>query len=91
MKGVFLALALAVAALGAAQDPIRLKIRHADPWAVKALLEGFQLRSPELSTIALITGNGGLMGAAAGQAFFKSGRFMVNPTDNSLWFIPEPL
>ena len=69
-------------------QPVRIQVRHADPWAIKTLLDGGQLQSPELSTILA------LMGQApptnnSGSALFPDGRFMVNPADNSLWFIPN--
>jgi hypothetical protein len=102
-------------------QPIQIKIRHADPWAVKTLLEGGELRAPELSTILALMGGtggqggqggqggagggrggaggaggrGGAGGAAGGQGgdgrspLFPGGRFIINPGDNSLWFIPD--
>jgi hypothetical protein len=108
------ALLIAAAATGAvAQDlpqtaaeatkPIRIRIRHADPWAVKTLLEGGELRFPELSTILNLGGapGGGMQGGGAGggqrpggqggtgNAWFVGGKLIVNPTDNSIWFIPD--
>lgn len=70
------------------RDPIRLRIRSADPWAVKAMLEGQALQQPEISTIP---GFGGLAASTtrAASAFFGSGKLIVNPTDNSLWFLPD--
>ena len=69
------------------RQPVRIQVRHADPWAIKTLLEGGQLQSPELSTILA------LMGSAPpangnGTPLFPDGKFIVNPADNSLWFIP---
>jgi hypothetical protein len=47
------------------KQAVRIYIRHADPWAVKTLLEGGELRHPELSTILNLMGmNGG--GGAGG-------------------------
>src|SRR5262245_27345711 len=71
-----------------AKRPVRMAIRHADPWFVKGLLEGQPLVMPELSTIF------GLVGAppqSAGQVngLFTGGHFIVNPTDNSLWWYPD--
>lgn len=101
------------------RQPIQIKIRHADPWAVKTLLEGGELRHPELSTILALMGGGtgggagapGGAGGAGGQGqgggrgtgqpgqggqggngtspLFPGGKFIVNPGDNSLWFIPD--
>lgn len=68
--------------------PIRLQIRHADPWFIKGILEGLPMRQPEISTYP---GFGGL-GAATAQGaakFFSNGKLVVNPTDNSLWFFPD--
>lgn len=68
--------------------PVRIPIRSADPWMVKAALEGLSVTQPEMSTIP---GFGGL-GQAAGQAvgkFYSGGKLIVNPTDNSLWFFPD--
>lgn len=72
--------------------PVRIAIRHADPWFIKFFLEGRQLQSPEISTIMLI--GGAPPGAAQGMqqganVFFSGGKLLVNPTDNSLWFIPD--
>lgn len=67
----------------------RFKIRHADPWFVKSLLEGNPTPFPEISTI--LGRMGGMAGAMTGQAVntaLANGRWFVNPTDNSLWFIP---
>ncbi|MBC8066138.1 MAG: hypothetical protein H7Y17_15000, partial [Chlorobia bacterium] len=86
--------------------------RHADPWAVKVLLEGGDLRHPELSTILALMGGGGQGGLGGGRGaggqgqggqgglggpgggngtspLFPDGKFIVNPGDNSLWFIPN--
>lgn len=66
--------------------PIRITIRHADPWFVVRMLEGVQVQFPELSTLqipGLLAPPGG-----TGLALFK-GKFVVNPTDNSIWFYPE--
>lgn len=92
MKRIVSALAgaLLVSMVGA-QDPkapFKIQIRHADPWAVKAMLEGMPITSPEISTLP------GFKGVAAGASagltkFLKSGHLVVNPTDNSLWLFPD--
>lgn len=61
---------------------------HADPWAVKALLEGVPLVSPEISSVF------GFMGVPDQESellkqYFGEGRFIVNPTDNSLIWVPK--
>jgi len=97
MKWAICILIAATTAMAAAQipritlrkQPIRIQVRHADPWAVKTMLEGGQIQSPELSTIlALMGGQPPAPGGNGG--LFPDGKFMVNPTDNSLWFIPNP-
>lgn len=73
-----------------AQDvqPYRIPVHHADPWFVKAMLEGIATQQPEMSTIPGFRGLG--QAAVAGTAkLIKGGTLRVNPTDNSLWFIPD--
>lgn len=84
----FLILAAASVAHGQSDvpAPVRLPIRHADPWMVKAMLEGMQVNSPEISTIP---GFRGFDLQNAVNAFFRNGRLVVNATDNSLWFFPN--
>lgn len=67
--------------------PIRIKVRHADPWFVKAMLEGQPMLSPEVSTLF------NFMGLPSGAAnmidkMFEGGTFIVNAADNSIWWIP---
>ena len=71
-----------------ARTPIRIPVRHADPWVVKFMLEGTSVVMPEMSTIF------GLFGAPPQSAqgvngLFSGGHFIVNPTDNSLWWYPD--
>ncbi len=89
----------------AARRPIRIPIRSADPWYVKAMLEGLSPSAPEISTILNTLGGGGAQGgqrgAGGGQAgpggnqgggqnnLMRGGKFIVNPTDNSLWWYPD--
>lgn len=68
--------------------PVRLVVRHADPWFVKAMLEGRQVWTPELSTIIGFMGWPPEIGQGA-NALFSGGKLIVNPTDNSLWFFPD--
>jgi hypothetical protein len=122
--------------LDGATRPVRVPIRSADPWVVKAMLEGTPVRQPEISTIMGVQGFGGGGGAGggfgggnfgggqsggqglgggqngggfgggtsggmggnfggqnggqAGRGLLPPGwRVMVNPTDNSLWLIPD--
>jgi hypothetical protein len=66
----------------------RIPIRHADPWVVKALIEGLDVRTPEASTIP---GFAGFLsrGVGAATSLLKDGFLVVNPTDNSLWYYPK--
>lgn len=93
MKRIALLVALSFAAVPAmaASDvptPIRIPVRRADPWMIKALLEGFAVNAPEMSTLPGFQGLGQNAASAAGT-FLKGGRLVVNPTDNSLWFFPD--
>lgn len=92
MKKLLLAALVLFAALGqAAQEirrPIVFHIRHADPWFVKGIIEGQGLLSPEISTI--LGGMGFPQGAINMiDKAFENGTFIVNPTDNSLIWIPN--
>lgn len=110
MKALALLSALAGVACAQAQfefttegRPVQIRVRHADPWAVKAMLEGESLMSPEISTILLVLGVGGNRSAQQGGqgapglgapqggsgGFITGGKLIVNPADNSLWFIPD--
>lgn len=94
MKRIALVLALAASltTVGFGQDVIgekvmRFRVNHADPWFIVALLENWGVQSPELSTVF-----GALGAPQAGQALNKlfKGKFIVNPTDNSILFFPDP-
>lgn len=101
MKRWCLALALSAIAMGASAqtapggnasnrefgNPIRIPVRHADPWAIKFMLEGQSLVSPEVSTILAFNGVAPAAGAIA-NALFRNGILVVNAADNSLWFFP---
>lgn len=90
MRAAFLFALAAFATIAAAQRPIRISVRHADPWAIKAMMEGRPLVSPELSTLLLSMGQTGLAGAAAAASnLLMGGYLIVNPTDNSLWWYPD--
>ncbi|HWD37654.1 MAG TPA: hypothetical protein VG944_02315, partial [Fimbriimonas sp.] len=68
--------------------PIRVPVHHADPWMIKALLEGHAVQAPEVSTLVAI-GGPLLVGPVQTALMFTNGHWFVNPTDNSLWFVPE--
>jgi hypothetical protein len=123
-----------------ATGPVRIPVRSADPWMIKMMLEGVEVRQPEYSTIqgnqffgggqfgGFGGGAGGFGGGAAGGGGMNfggaaggpagpggaagggmgapggaagggaqqgrgllppGGRLVVNPTDNSLWWMPE--
>lgn len=89
MKPFLAFLLVAVAGASFAQSAIRIRIRHADPYMIMALLEGRRVKSPEVSKLVGLMGN---QATPQGQAnpLIKDGTFFVNPTDNSLWFVPKP-
>lgn len=68
--------------------PIRIPVRSADPYTIVALLQGTPIVSPEMSTLF---GFAGVPQQATNQinGFFAGGKFMVNPTDNSIWWLPD--
>lgn len=93
MKRALLAIGLTLLLLkvGAAQDVfagkvIKIRVNHADPWFIVAMLEGWSVTSPELSSLF-----GALGAPQAGTALNKlfKGKFIVNPTDNSILFFPD--
>ncbi|MFI5385450.1 MAG: hypothetical protein ACHQ50_04940 [Fimbriimonadales bacterium] len=68
---------------------VRIQVMHGDPWAVKALLEGISFNQPELSTILGFAGVPDKDSDFISSIFGGKGRLVVNPTDNSILFIPE--
>ncbi|MCC7433082.1 MAG: hypothetical protein IT363_00240 [Methanoregulaceae archaeon] len=94
MKRVLIVLGLlaSFAASAFAQDVIagkvvRIRVNHADPWFIVAMLENWGVTSPELST--LFNALGAPQAGNALNRLFK-GKFVVNPTDNSILFFPDP-
>jgi hypothetical protein len=64
-----------------ATGPVRVIVRHADPWMIKALLEGLDVQQPEISTLRNSGGGGGFGGgqfgggqAGGNQAGFGGGQ-----------------
>lgn len=91
MKVLFTLLLAGVTAVVFAQQygrPVRFKIYHADPWTVKALLEGQALLSPEMSTLLTSLGAPPQAGNTL-NGLFKDGKFVINAADNSLYWFPE--
>jgi len=82
---------LAVSASLFAQGPTfyRVKVYHADPWAIKAMIEGTPIDRPELSTVLGFAGVPDKDSSLIEEMFGGKGRILVNPTDNSLIFIPD--
>ena len=70
------------------RTPVRFEIHHADPWAVKAMLEGNPISQPEISTILGFRG-GGSQRQTNKSPLLQDGYLVVNPTDNSLWWYPN--
>lgn len=67
---------------------VRLPIRHADPYYVKAMLEAVPVIQPEIGTLIPFNPQAAAIASAraGANAIIKGGHFLVNPTDNSLWF-----
>jgi hypothetical protein len=72
------------------QEPrfIRIPVFHADPYLIVALLEGRQVMQPEISSLLDFVGFPPATGNTLMNIFGK-GKLIVNPTDNSIIFIPE--
>jgi len=90
-RAILLVLGALFIASSQAQDPrvpFKVQIHHADPWAVKAMLEGMAITTPEISSLPGFRGVAAAAGNAANR-LLKSGRLVVNPTDNSLWLFPD--
>jgi hypothetical protein len=67
---------------------VRISVFHADPWAIKALIEGTPISQPELSAILGFAGVPDKDSELIESIFGGKGRLVVNPTDNSLLFFP---
>ncbi len=81
--------ALAGSSFAQGQPFIKVRVYHADPWAVKALLEGVAFNQPELSTILGFAGVPDKESSLIESIFGGKGRLVVNSTDNSILFIPD--
>jgi len=64
---------------------VKIQVRHADPCLIVALIQGMQVQSPELSTILNFAG---IPTTIPDDAFVPKGRMIVDPTDNSIWYLP---
>jgi hypothetical protein len=90
---IALCIALATASLAHAQEPksqtnfYRVRVMSADPWFVKAMLEGVAINQPELSTILGFAGVPDQESALLTGLLGGKGKIVVDPTDNSLIFI----
>jgi hypothetical protein len=67
----------------------RITVLHADPYLIKAMLEGTSVMQPELSTILNFAGVPDKDSELITSLFGGPGRIVVNPTDNSLLFFPK--
>ncbi|KAA0225984.1 MAG: hypothetical protein HND42_09295 [Armatimonadetes bacterium] len=67
-------------------EPIRIEVRHADPYLIVALLKGLQPPFPELSTLGIF---GYQFPLNESRNPFVRGLLIVNPADNSILFFPE--
>lgn len=73
-------------ALPPSSDPIRIEVRHADPYLIVALLKGLQPPFPELSTLGVF---GYQLPQDETRNPFVRGLLIVNPADNSILFFPD--
>lgn len=92
MRTLLVLLAFGAATLASAQKPaptpVKIKVRHGDPWAIAALLQGQPLSQPEISTVL------GFMGVPTPPvtgvgSLIQNGRIIINPADNSIYFTPD--
>ena len=79
------------AGVGALQDVVDTLVRerivhvqHADPYLLVALLMGLSPVSPEISTAG-----GPMPQGQTGNWLIPEGKLIVNPTDNSIIYIPK--
>lgn len=68
---------------------VRVYVQHADPYAIKSLLEGLSFSKPELSTILGFAGVPDQESELIASIFGGQGTLVVNPTDNSILFFPK--
>ena len=71
------------------ERPVKFPVMSADPYLIKTLLEGGQATAPELSTLWFLRGMPRNVGKN-GAGLLDGGHLIVNPTDNALWWIPDP-
>ena len=64
----------------------RIAVYSSDPWRIVAILRGIRVPLPELSTLSIF---GFAFTGGQGTVPMFPGRFMVNPTDNSIWYLPR--
>lgn len=67
----------------------RIRVMSADPWFIKSMIEGTPVNQPELSTILGFAGIPEKESTLIQGIFGRQGRIIVDPTDNSLIFIPN--
>lgn len=63
---------------------MRIRVMSADPWFVKAMLEGVKVTTPELSTLMGFAGVPDQESALISGLLGAKGHIIVDPTDNSL-------
>jgi hypothetical protein len=68
--------------------PVRMQVRHADPYAIVALLQGSSIPFPEISTLAVF-GFQAPQASRQGQGFVPEGNFVVDPATNAIWYLPK--
>ncbi len=64
-------------------------VQHGDPYVIVMLLMGQSPPFPEMSTARIIFGGQFATQQQNGRWFIPEGTLMVNPADNSIWYIPK--
>lgn len=67
--------------------PARYQVQHADPYLIVMLLTGQSPRMPEISTAAMFFGMP--QQQQGGNWLIPEGTLIVNPADNSIWYVPK--
>lgn len=86
--GAALALIVAASSWGQTQPErtvVRYRIMHGDPYLIVALIQGLEVTSPEISTLFNFAG---VPTTIPDDAFIPKGRIVVDPTDNSIIYMP---
>lgn len=69
--------------------PVRIVVRHGDPWVIVSLLKGQSPPFSELSTLAWFLGGLPLEFGPSAGGIGPEGTYIVNPADNCIYFLPR--